>query len=92
MAMDIQISAVKKQNQFGPGDYFILQEVEKDLTINLKDWFIQFLPPEKEDGENGRWVLLLQPRRKVDDSDEATDSNRETGSARVRDFKKRSGG
>ncbi len=57
--IDITIPAVKKPNQFGEGDIFILQPVEKDVTINLKDWFIQFLPPERE---GDQWCLVLQPR------------------------------
>lgn len=56
----IEIPAKKRENQIGIEPIFILREVDKDLTINLKDWFIQFILPE--DGETeGR--LVLQPRR-----------------------------
>lgn len=77
--IDIQIPAVKKPNKFGPGDYFILQEVDKDITINLRDWFIQFLPPEKD--EDG-WVLLMQPRRKIEDGQEETTNSNSGGQAK----------
>ena len=65
-AAEISIPVIKRVSRNHDDDqyYFIVREVEKDMTVNLKDWFIQMLPP---DDDNEEWRLVWQPRKPYKD-------------------------
>lgn len=59
---EISIPAkMKKSSKHVNENYFIIREVDKDMNINLKDWFIQLVPPDDDSIEED-WRLIFRPR------------------------------
>jgi len=59
---EIIIPVLRRQNQEDEEPHFIVREVRKDLNINLKDWFVQILPPDYENGEED-WSMVFKERK-----------------------------
>jgi len=64
-AAEISIPVIRKRSKEHEDEfYFIVREVDKDVNINLKDWFIQIVPPDDSDEVVGQdeWRMVLKPR------------------------------
>jgi len=66
-AAEISIPVIKKRSKDHDNEfYFIVREIDKDININLKDWFIQIVPPDDDGDDDFRgsdeWRMVLKPR------------------------------